>query len=177
MKETVLLILGFVLINNYVLSSGLGLVPALGFASQRGRVLTLGLSVTGVTLIVSALLWLLRGLIPAYLQILAAVVLALAVLYLLQLALGRKLGVFLPLIALNSVVLGLSLNLAAAETIGAVLLSALAAGLGFLLVLFLFAGIDRRIESEHLPRAFRGFPIRLLAAAIVALALTAFSFQ
>ena len=85
MKEMILLILGFVLINNYALSAGLGLVPLLGFSSQRGRILTLGLSVTVVTLLVSVLLWLLRGVIPAYFTILATVVLVLVLLYLLQL--------------------------------------------------------------------------------------------
>ena len=171
MKETVLLILGFVLLNNYVLQLSLGLVPALGFASRRGKILTLGLSVTGATLAVAVLLWLLRGVIPAHFRILAAVVLALVLL-----ALGKKLGIFLPLIALNSVVLGLSLNVAAAESFGTVVFSALGAGLGFLLALFLFAGLQKRIEPEHLPKAFRGFPIQILAAAIVALALTAFQF-
>ena len=130
MKETVLLILGFVLLNNYVLQLSLGLVPALGFASRRGKILTLGLSVTGATLAVAVLLWLLRGVIPAHFRILAAVVLALVLLWLLR----------------------------------------------FLLALFLFAGLQKRIEPEHLPKAFRGFPIQILAAAIVALALTAFQF-
>ena len=176
MKESILLILGLVLVNNYVLSSALGLVPALGFASQRGKVLSLGLTVTCVTVLVSAGLWLLRGTIPVYFRILAAAALALAVLALLQLVLGKKLGVFLPLIALNSVVLAAALKGLEAETLGAAVLGALGAGLGFLFALFLFAGLSKRIEPEHLPKAFRGFPIQLLAAAIVALALTAFQF-
>ena len=92
MKETILLILGFVLINNYAMSTCLGLVPLLGLSSQRGRILTLGLSVTGVTLLTAVVLWLLRGAIPAYFRILAAVVIVLALVYLLQLVCGRKLG-------------------------------------------------------------------------------------
>ena len=174
MKESILLILGLVLVNNYVLSSALGLVPALGFASQRGKVLSLGLTVTCVTVLVSAGLWLLRDTIPVYFRILAAAVLALVLLALLQLVLGKKLGVFLPLIALNSVVLAAALNGLEAETLGAAVLGALGAALCFLFALFLFAGLQKRIEPEHLPKAFRGFPIQLLAAAIVALALTAF---
>ncbi len=176
MKEMILLILGFVLINNYALSTALGLVPLLGFASQRGRILTLGLSVTGVTLLTALLLWLLRGVIPAHFQILAAAVIVLALVYLLQLVCGKKLGLWFPLIALNSAVLGLALNTAGAESVGTVIASALGVGLGFLFGLFLFAGLQKRIEPEHLPRAFRGFPIQILAAAIVALALTAFQF-
>ncbi len=176
MKETILLILGFVLINNYAMSTCLGLVPLLGLSSQRGRILTLGLSVTGVTLLTAVVLWLLRGAIPAYFRILAAVVIVLALVYLLQLVCGKKLGLWFPLIALNSAVLGLALNAAELESVGTVIASALGVGLGFLFGLFLFAGLQKRIEPEHLPRAFRGFPIQILAAAIVALALTAFSF-
>ena len=97
--------------------------------------------------------------------------------WLLQLALGKKLGLYFPVIALNSVVLGLALNTIAAEDLLTVILSALGAGVGFLFALFLMNGIQTRIESEHLPRAFRGLPIQFLAAGILALALTAFNFQ
>ncbi len=176
MKESVMLILGLVLINNCVLSSAFGLVPALGFGSQRGRLLTLGLSVTAASVLGSVLLWLLRGAVPAFLMILAAAVLLLALLYLLQLVLGKKLGLFIPLITFNSVVLAAALRGAESETLGMAALGAFGAGLGFLFALFLFAGLRKRIEPEHLPRAFRGFPIQILAAAIVALALTAFQF-
>ena len=74
-------------------------------------------------------------------------------------------------------VLALALNTAEAESVLPVILSALGVGLGFLFGLFLMSGVQKRIESEHLPKAFRGFPIQLLAAAIIALALTAFNFQ
>ncbi|MBQ6465452.1 MAG: hypothetical protein IJJ43_04205 [Oscillospiraceae bacterium] len=177
MKETILLILGFVLVNNYALTAYLGLTPLLGFSRQRDKILALGLSVTGVTLLLSALLWLLRALLPAYWQLLAAAVLVLALVYLLQLLLGKKLGLWFPVIALNSAVFALALNVAAAEELLTVILSALGVGLGFLLALFLLSGVQDRIEEQHLPKAFRGFPIQILAAAIVALALTAFNFQ
>ncbi len=176
MKEMLLLILGFVLINNYALSAGLGLVPLLGFSARRQKTFALALSVAAVTIVTAVLLWLLRGLIPGQFRILAAVAIVLALVYLLQLACGKKLGLWFPLIALNSAVLGLALDVVAAETLLTVVLSALGVGLGLGFALFLFAGISRRIEPEHLPRAWRGFPIQLLAAAIVALALTAFQF-
>ena len=176
MKELILLVLGFVLLGNYALSAGLGLVPLLGFSARREKTLALALSVTGVTLVTAVLLWLLRGVIPGHFRILAAVVIVLALVYLLGLACGRKLGLWFPLIALNSAVLGLALNVVEAESLLEVVLSALGVGLGFGFALFLFEGLQRRIEPEHLPKAWRGFPIRLLAAAIVALALTAFQF-
>ena len=177
MKESILLFLGFVLVNNCALTSYLGLTPLLGFSAKREKILVLGLSVTGVTLVLSVLLWLLRAAIPAYFRLLCAVAITLVLVWLLQLALGKKLGLYFPVIALNSVVLGLSLSTLAAESLLSVILSALGAGLGFLFALFLMNGIQTRLESEHLPRAFRGLPIPFLAAGILALALTAFNFQ
>lgn len=177
MKDMILLVLGFVLVNNMALSGYFGLTPLLGFASRREKILTLGLSVTGVMLVTSAALWLLRGLIPAWAQILCAVALVLVLVYLLQLLLGKRLGFYFPLIALNSAVLALALNLTAVDSIVTVLLSALGAGIGFLFGLFLLGGLEERIEDDQLPKAFRGWPIRILAAAIVALALSAFKFQ
>ncbi len=177
MKDMIVLVLGFVLVNNYALSAGFGLAPLLGFSSRREKILALGLSVTAVSVLASAILWLLRGLIPAWAQILCAAVVVLVLVYLLQLLLGKRLGVFFPVIALNSAVLAAALQLTAADSLVTVLLSALGAGLGFLLGLFLLSGLEARIEDEQLPKAFRGLPIRILAAAIVALALTAFKFK
>ena len=177
MKELILLVLGFVLVNNYALSAGLGLTPMLGFARKGEKTLVLGLAVTAVTVLSAGILWLLRDLIPGYWQILAALAVVLILVYLLQLICGKKLGVFFPIIALNSAVLGLGLNMLSAESLGTVLLSALGVGLGFLLGMFLLSGIQERIEEDQVPKAFRGFPIQLLAAAIAALALTAFQFK
>ena len=176
MKEMILLVLGFVLVNNYALTAYFGLTPLLGFASRREKILVLGLSVTGVMLVASAILWLLRGLIPAWAQILCGVTVVLILVYLLQLLLGKRLGLYFPLIALNSAVLAIALQLMAADSFVTLLLSALGAGLGFLFGLFLLSGLEARIEDDQLPKAFRGLPVRVLAAAIVALALSAFKF-
>ena len=177
MKDMIVLVLGFVLVNNYALSAGFGLAPLLRFSSRREKILALGLSVTAVSVLASAILWLLRGLIPAWAQILCAAVVVLVLVYLMQLLLGKRFGVFFPVIALNSAVLAAALQLTAADSLVTVLLSALGAGLGFLFGLFLLSGLETRIEDEQLPKAFRGLPIRLLAAAIAALALTAFKFK
>ena len=176
MKEMILLVLGFVLVNNYALTAYFGLTPLLGFASRRGKILALGLSGTGVMLLATAILWLLRGLIPAWAQILCGAVVVLVLVYLLQQLLGKRLGVYFPVIALNSAVLAIALQLTAADSIVPVLLSALGAGLGFLFGLFLLDGLEARIEDDQLPKAFRGLPIRVLAAAIIALAISAFKF-
>ncbi len=177
MKETVILVLGFILLNNYALTAYLGLTPLLGFARKGEKILALGLSVTCVTLVTAVVLWLLRGVLPGYWQLLAGVVLVLVLVYLLQAIAGQKLGLWFPAIALNSAVLGLALRSIAAEDLLTVVLSALGVGFGFLFGLFLLTGVQTRIRQGCVPKAFKGFPIQILAAAIVALALTAFNFQ
>ena len=177
MKEIIILILGCVLVNNYALSAYLGLTPMLGFARKGEKILGLGLAVTLVTVLSALILWLLRGILPAALQLLAAVTVVLILVYLLQLLCGRKFGVWFPIIALNSAVLGLALNILEAESFVTVLFTALGAGLGFLLGLFLLSGVQTKLEEDQVPKAFRGLPIQILAAAIVAMALTGFSFQ
>lgn len=177
MKEAILLVLGCVLVNNYALTAGFGLTPLMGFAKRGEKLLVLGLSVTAVMLVCAPLLWLLRGLIPGYWQVFLSVALILALVYLLQLLFGKRLGLYFPLIALNSAVLALALRAAEAESLLHAVLTALGAGLGFLLGLFLMNGLQERLQEEHMPRAFRGLPIQLLAAAIIALALTGFQFK
>ena len=177
MKEMILLVLGFVLVNNYALTTYFGLTPLLGFSRSGEKIVVLGLGVTGVTVLTALLLWLLRGVIPGYFRLLAAAAIVLVLVYVLELLCGKKLGFWFPAIALNSAVFALALNTADAESALPVVLGALGVGLGFLFGLFMMSGVEKRIENEHLPKAFRGFPIRILAAAIVALALTAFNFQ
>ena len=149
MKEMILLVLGFVLVNNYALTAFYGLTPLLGFSRRGEKILALGLGVTAVTLVTALLLWLLRGVIPGYFRVLAGVAIVLALVYLLELLCGKKLGVWFPAIALNSAVLALALNTAEAESVLPVILSALGVGLGFLFGLFLMSGVQKRIESEH----------------------------
>lgn len=177
MKEMILLVLGFALVNNYALSAYLGLTPMLGFARRGEKLMAMGLAVTAVTVLSSLILWLLQGLIPAALQLLCAVTVILILVYVLELVCGKKLGIWFPVIALNSAALGLSLNLLKADSFLTVLFSALGVGLGFLLGLFLLSGVQTKLEEDQAPKAFRGLPLQILAAAIVAMALTAFRFQ
>ena len=132
----------------------------------------MGLAVAVVTLLDSLLLALLRF-IPSYLTVLAGVVLALALTWLLSLACRKPLGVWLPVIALAAAAIAL-LNLPRLESDGLLpaLLWALGYGLGFLGALFLLEGIQRRLEPEHMPKAFRGLPIQLLVAGILLVAIS-----
>jgi electron transport complex protein RnfA len=84
--------------------------------------------------------------------------------------LHKSLGVYLPLITTNCAVLGVTLNNISAEyTFLQSLVSSLGVGLGFLLAMLLFAGVRSRIENCPAPKCWRGIPITLVAASIVAL--------
>lgn len=177
-KTVILVILGGVLANNYALEKFLGLTPLLGWSKKGEKLLAMGLAVAVTTLLATAILWPLQNLVLAplglgFLQLLCAVVVVLALVYLLGALLKKSFGRFFPLVALNSVVLGMAVN-AAELGYGEALLTALGVGLGFLAALYLMAGVERRIEQESVPTAFRGLPVTLLAAAIVSMALLAF---
>ena len=174
MKEMILLILGFALVDLYAASTLLCTTPLLGQEKAERKLLALGLSVAVLTVIAALLLTLLRGLVPSYLLVLAGAALALVLAYVLRLVARKPMGLWLGLIALN--IAGLSLGLLRVETEStlSLILTALGVGLGFAAALFLLDGVQNRLEPEHMPKAFRGLPIQLLVAGILALALTAF---
>lgn len=183
-KSLILIMLGGILVNNYVFESYLGVSPFLGYSGKAGKTLRMGLAVTVVMLLTAVIAWPVRTLVLeklglGYMQVLIFTAIVLLVAYLGELALRRtKLGSFgalFPLTVLNSAVLGLAVN-NAAEGYGFLeaLLSALGAGLGFTLGMLAFSGVLSRIDTAHVPKAFRGLPVSMLAAAIISMALLAF---
>lgn len=183
MKTILLLILGGVLANNYAFEKFLGVTPMLGYSRKENKLVALGLAVTVVMVLTAAVTYpiqsLLAGKALAYLQLLVFVTVILIVVYVVEaiakLALHKCLGVYFPLIALNSAVLGLALeNITKGYTYGEALAAALGVGLGFLAALLLMAGVQSRIAEKYIPAAFRGLPISLLAASIISMVLVAF---
>ena len=96
-------------------------------------------------------------------------------------SLHKSLGVYLPLITTNCAVLGVTINNLKPDSNGEVftflesMISSLGVGLGFLLAMVLFAGVRSRIENCPSPKCFKGVPITLVAASIVALAFFGFA--
>ena len=183
-KSLILIMLGGVLVNNYVFESYLGVGPFLGFSGKAGKALRMGLAVTVTMFFTAAIAWpvqayLLDGLGLGYLQTLVYAAIILAVVYLAELIVKRTklgtMGTLFPLTVLNSAVLGLAVNNAAeGYNFLEALLSALGAGLGFTLATLVFSGVLARIDTVHVPKAFRGLPVSLLAASIISMALLAF---
>ena len=117
MKEILLLILAGVLANNYAFEKFLGVTPMLGYSRRNHKLLAMGLAVTLVTVLTAAIAWPLQSLLEkyalGYLQVLVYVALILIVVYVVELiakaTLHQCLGIYFPLLALNSTVLGLAL--------------------------------------------------------------------
>jgi len=178
-KALLLVLVGAAVMNNIALISFFGVTPLLGYAAKGHKIRVLGLAVLVATVITAVIAYLLDAfvLLPAglgYMQSFVFVIVVLAVVYLMQAVCG-KLGWYFPLIALNSSVLGVSV-MNAAEGLGFAesLFSAVGAGLGFWLMLAVMNSLQLKLSNPRVPKAFRGLPINVLAAGIIALALYAF---
>ena len=188
LKEYILLLMAGVLVNNYVLQQFLGICPFLGVSKKFDQASGMGIAVTLVMLFATAATWPIYNyvLIPLKLEYLETIAFILIIATLVQFveillkrfipALHKSLGIYLPLITTNCAVLGVTLNnadngLGFAQS----MVSSLGVGLGFLLAMVLFAGVRSRMESGNTPKAFRGVPITLVAASIVALAFFGFA--
>ena len=187
MTKYILILMGGVLINNYVLQQFLGICPFLGVSKKTKEATGMGLAVTFVMLFATLATYPIYKylLVPNKLEYMQTIVFILVIASLVQLveivlkrfipSLFRALGVYLPLITTNCAVLGVTLNnIADGYTFGESIVSSLGVGLGFLLAMVLFAGVRSRIENCPSPKSFRGLPVTLISASIVALAFYGF---
>lgn len=188
LKGLILILMGGVLINNYVLQQFLGICPFLGVSKKLNQATGMGIAVTFVMLCATAVTYPIHtyALIPLGLDYLQTIVFILVIASLVQFveialkkfipSLHKSLGVYLPLITTNCAVLGVTINnITAGYSFLESMVSSLGVGLGFLLAMVLFAGVRSRMENCPAPKAFKGVPITLVAASIVALAFYGFS--
>ena len=183
LKTLIVILLSSVLVNNYVLSRFLGICPFLGVSKKLGQAVGMGISVTAVMLLASAITWPIQRLILdnlglAYMQTIVFILVIAALVQMLEImlkkfspSLHKALGVYLPLITTNCAVLGVAIN-NITDGYGFVesMVSSLGCGLGFLLAMVLFAGLRSRIEESEVPKPFRGLAITLIAASFISLA-------
>lgn len=188
LKSLILILMGGVLINNYVLQQFLGICPFLGVSKKVNQASGMGIAVTFVMLFATAATWPIYTylLLPFHLEYLQTIVFILVIATLVQFveiilkrfipSLFKALGVYLPLITTNCAVLGVALNnITDGYNFIESMVSSLGVGLGFLLAMVLFAGVRSRIENCPAPKAFKGLPVTLIAASIVALSFYGFS--
>lgn len=188
MKSLILILMGGVLINNYVLQQFLGICPFLGVSKKVNQASGMGIAVTFVMLCATAATWPIFNyvLVPLKLEYLQTILFILVIATLVQFveimlkrfipSLFKALGIYLPLITTNCAVLGVAINnITDGYNFIESMISSLGVGLGFLLAMVLFAGVRGRIENCPSPKAFKGLPVTLIAASIVALAFYGFS--
>lgn len=187
LKELILILMGGVLINNYVLQQFLGICPFLGVSKKVNQAVGMGVAVTFVMLVATAATWPIYYYILSpkytYLQIIVFILVIASLVQFVEIilkkfipSLHKSLGIYLPLITTNCAVLGVTLNNITAEyNFLQSMVSTLGVGLGFLLAMVLFAGVRSRIENCPAPKCFKGIPITLVAASIVALAFFGFA--
>lgn len=188
MKELILILMGGVLVNNYVLQQFLGICPFLGVSKKLNQATGMGIAVTFVMICATLATfpiytWVLAPLKLEYLQTIVFILVIAALVQFVEIvlkkfipALHASLGVYLPLITTNCAVLGVTINNITAEyNFLESIVSSLGVGLGFLLAMVLFAGVRSKMENIPTPKALQGVPITLIAASIVALAFFGFA--
>ena len=188
MTNLILIIITTALVNNVVLSQFLGICSFLGVSKQIKTSASLGAAVTFVIGIASAVAYFLYNfvLIPFNLTYLQMIVFILVIAALVQLvemflkksspALYQALGIFLPLITTNCAVLGVALtNVQNQYNFIESVVSGVGTGLGYTLAIVLLASIRSTIDESSIPAPFRGMPIVLLSAALMAIAFMGFS--
>jgi electron transport complex protein RnfA len=188
MTDLILIIVATVLVNNFVLTKFLGLCPFLGASNRFETATGMALATTFVLTTASGLSYLVNRylLIPTqteYLRLLAFMLIIAGAVQFTELVIRRTspllhqvLGIFLPLITTNCAVLGIALlNVQQSENLVQALAYGLGGGLGFSLVIALFAGLRERTESADIPEAFRGAAISLVTAAFMALGFMGFA--
>ena len=181
------IILSAVLTNNFIFSQFLGCCPFLGCSSKIDTAAGMGLAVTFVMGLASAICWLVNLLLVQlglqFLQTIAYILVIAALVQFIEMFLKKSmptlytaLGVYLPLITTNCAVLGVVLLNVQNDYnfIGSVVYG-ITGGLGFLLAIYLFSTVRERLEFADYPKAFEGFPIALITAGLMALAFMGFS--
>lgn len=182
------ILLTSVFVNNYVLQRFLGICPFLGVSKKFDQAAGMGISVTFVMLLATAATWPVEKYILepnglGYLQTIAFILIIATLVQFVEIflkknipSLHKSLGVYLPLITTNCAVLGVTINNITDEyTFVESMVSALGAGIGFLLAMILFSGVRSRIEANDVPKSFEGLPITLVAASLISLAFLGFS--
>ena len=179
--------LGAILTNNFIFAQFLGICPFLGVSKKIDTAVGMGAAVTFVMGLASAVCFGVNKILVAvdlgYMQTVAFILVIAALVQFVEMFLKKNiptlytaLGVYLPLITTNCAVLGVVLqNTQNGYGFIESVVYGVTGGIGFLLVIVIFASIRERMEFSEWPKAFEGFPIALVAAGLIALAFMGFS--
>jgi len=188
MNELLMIIIGSALVNNVVLSQFLGLCPFLGVSKKTNTAAGMGAAVIFVITVSSALCSIIYDqiLVPLDMQYLNTIVFILVIACLVQFvelvlkkysrALYNALGVYLPLITTNCAVLGVAIiNVNKEYSLLPSVINGFGTAAGFAIAIVIMAGIREKIEHNDVPNAFKGSPIVLVTASLMAIAFFGFA--
>ncbi len=187
-KELLVLLIGSSLVSNVVLSQFLGLCPFLGVSKKTETAAGMGAAVLFVITLASAVAGVIYNfvLVPLNITYLQTIVFILVIAALVQFvemflkkampSLYQALGVYLPLITTNCAVLGIALtNVQKEYGVLKSIVSGIGTAIGFLIAIVILAGIREKIAYNDIPKSFKGMPIVLLTAGLMAIAFCGFS--
>ncbi len=182
------IIIGAIFVNNVILSQFLGICPFLGVSSKVETSMGMGAAVTFVMAIASVVAWLIQSyiLVPldiVYMQTIVFILVIAALVQMVEIILKKvspvlyqALGIFLPLITTNCAVLGVAILMIQKEfTLMQSIVYAVGSAIGFALAMVIFAGLREQLDLDDMPEAFKGIPIALVTAGILAMAFMGFS--
>ena len=181
------IILSAILSENFILVKFYGICPFMGVSKKIDTALGMGMAVTFVMAIASAACYAVNVLLVKlgldYMQTVAFILVSAAIVQVVEMflkksvpALYKALGVYLPLITTNCAVLGVVLvNVQKGYNFLLSVVNGAAGGLGFTVAIVLFASVRERVNRADCPACFKGFPIALISAGLLALAFMGFS--
>lgn len=178
----------YILVNNYVLGQFLGICPLIGVSTKTETAAGMGVAVTFVITIASVVTYFIQKLllVPLNLEYTQTIVFILVIATLVQFvemvlkktapALYSALGVYLPLITTNCVVLGVAIaNIQEGFNLVETIASAIGSSIGFLIAIVLLSAIREKLELADIPKPFRGVPIALVAIGLMAMSFLGFA--
>ena len=187
MKELLIIAIGSAIVNNVVLSQFLGICPFLGVSKKTETAAGMGGAVIFVITLASAVSgviykFILEKFDVTYLQTIVFILVIAALVQFVEMvlkkmmpALYKSLGVYLPLITTNCAVLGVALLSVQNEyNVLESVINGIGASVGFLIAIVLMAGIREKLENSNIPEAFKGTPIVLITAGLMAIAFCGF---
>lgn len=182
------IIITAIFVNNIVFAQFLGICPFLGVSKRLSSAVGMGMAVTFVMAIATAVTYILQMYVldplgVSFLQTIAFILVIAALVQVLEIimkktmpVLYQALGVFLPLITTNCAVLGVAIQVIQKNmTIAESLVYSVSTALGFTLALIIFAGIREQLALSKVPAAMKGTPIALITAGILAMAFMGFA--
>ena len=187
LKSIFVILVSTILVNNYVFAQFLGVCPFLGVSAKVDTAIGMGIAVTFVVVLASALTWMIQIFILnplniAYLQTIAFILVIASLVQFVEMfikkaspALYTAMGVYLPLITTNCVVLGVAvLNIQKEYNLIETIFSGFGASVGFTLALLFMSCLREKLAVGNVPKALQGVPIALVSAGLMALAFSGF---